>query len=111
MASYFIDPHGHVIWFSVLLVAFSVVFCAVGIYRAVEFLGLGLRPLPRRLLIASHVLGCVLFSVALAWTGLDQRQLHKPEITRIFFTGLALLLPVQIYIGIKRRILLRDRKS
>lgn len=86
------------------LVAFAAVFFVVGMFRVVEFKAAGLSDLQRMILIPFHVVGCACFSGAIVLLGTDPAQVHKSVTTVLFFAAIFLLFPVQIYLGIKRRI-------
>jgi uncharacterized membrane protein len=86
------------------VVAFAAVFLVVGIFRVVEFTDIGLKPATQYALMAAHVLGCILFSMALALTEWQVLPDQKKLTSYLFFGGVLLLFPIHIYLGIKRKI-------
>lgn len=86
------------------LIAFAAVFFVVGVYRIVEFKAAGVSDFQRRLLVPAHIIGCGLFSASLVLVAIDPLQKHKELLTWLFFSGLLLLFPMHIYVGIKRMI-------
>jgi uncharacterized membrane protein len=86
------------------VVAFAAVFLVVGIFRVVEFTDIGLKPATQYTLMAAHVVGCILFSMALALTEWQILPDQKKITSCLFFGGVLLLFPIHIYLGIKRKI-------
>lgn len=86
------------------LVSFAAAFFVVGVFRIVEFKAAGLSGLQRKILIPFHVLGCACFSAAIVLMAIDPTQHYKKWMTALFFSAVFTLFPVQIYLGIKRRI-------
>ena len=98
-------------WFQVFMLVFALVFLVGGMMRIVEFNGLGLGRFLKPTLIAAHILGCLLFSSAIALAGIDIHQ-ERPMYMRVFIlSSLGILLPVHIFLGLKRRIALRDAQN
>jgi hypothetical protein len=90
------------------MLVFSVLFLIGGITRIVEFSGLGLGRILRPILIAAHLVGCALFSSSMVVLAYDVTETRKTLVAILFFSGVGLLLPIHIFVGIKRRIKLRD---
>ena len=90
-------------WVEIAAIAFSLVFLVVGILRTVEFSGIGLPIAKRRVLVSLHVIGCLLFSSALAQVALDVHEKHRTLAFCLFVAALVLLAPGQITIAIHRR--------
>jgi hypothetical protein len=86
------------------LITFAAAFFVVGVYRIVEFKAAGVSDFQRRLLIPVHIVGCGLFSASMVLVAIDPLQQHKQLLTWLFFSGLFLLFPMHIYVGIKRMI-------
>jgi hypothetical protein len=89
---------------SIGVVIFSVAFVVVGVLRVVEFTDLGLRNRIKIPLIAAHLVGCVLFALSLVLLGVDVRHAYGKLMGYLLLPSLALLLPVHIFIALKRRI-------
>jgi hypothetical protein len=90
------------------------VFLAGGISRVVELSNIGIKGRARRALMVAHVIGCVLFSAVFVVLGLDFRagmtgNEHSGLVGAFLAASLAILFPVHIYVGIKRRITIRDK--
>jgi hypothetical protein len=90
------------------LIAFAAAFFVVGVFRIVEFKAAGVSDFQRRLLIPVHIVGCGLFSASLVIFATDPLQQHKELLTWLFFSGLLLLFPMHIYVGIKRMIRMKQ---
>jgi hypothetical protein len=90
------------------LIAFAAVCFVVGVYRVVEFKAANINDFQRRLLIPAHVVGCGLFSASIVLVAIDPLQQHKELLTWLFFSGLFLLFPMHIYVGIKRMIRMKQ---
>jgi hypothetical protein len=103
-------------WTEILGWVFAVLFFGVGCTRYVEFTNVGFKELTRKLLITAHFIGCFLFSAAMVLVATDQ-NVHDPDPERkkityvVFASSLAILFPVHIYLGIKRRIRLIDAQN
>jgi hypothetical protein len=95
-------------FFSIALVIFAVVFLGVGIFRVVEITSLELRKNLTRILIVFHIVGCLLFSAALGLMAMDSNYKKTYLVGKMLFAGLILLLPVHIFVGVKRRIKIQD---
>jgi hypothetical protein len=93
---------------SILLIAFAVVFVCVGVIRVVEFGDLGLKTPVRIALVIAHLVGCLLFACAISLLGIDVKREHMTLMSYLLFPGLGILLPVHIYLGLKRRIKTRQ---
>lgn len=89
------------------LILFAVVFLGVGIWRIVEFSGLGIPEMKRMSLVSFHLMGCLFFSVALVIIALDHREAYRIHSTTLFVLSIIQLFPVHIYTAIKRRALQR----
>jgi hypothetical protein len=87
-----------------VVIAFAAVFFVVGMFRIVEFKAAGVSIFQRRLLIPLHVVGTGLFSASMVLFAIDPLQQHKELLTWLFFSGILLLFPTHIYVGIKRNI-------
>jgi hypothetical protein len=96
---------------SILLIVFAVVFVVVGVIRVVEFSDLGLKGPVRYLVIAGHLIGCLLFASAVSLLGIDVKREHVTLMSYLLFPSLGLLLPIHIYLGIKRRIKMREMSN
>ena len=93
------------------ILVLAVVFLIGGISRIVEFSGIGLTKRQKSIFIALHILGCLLFSVSMVIAALDTRQSYKAFMTSLFFSALLIFFPVHIYVGLKRRIKIRDSQK
>lgn len=102
------DAQGRLIWSSLLIFAFSAVFLVVGVLRVVEFMDVGLSRAARNILIVVHLIGCLLFSAAMAMFAIDARQEHKTLMYGFFMGGLLTLFPIHIYVALKRRRKIQD---
>lgn len=103
-----VDSQGQIIWGSVFILAFAVVFLIVGIMRVVEFRDVGLSSATQRVLTVIHIAGCLLFASALAMFAIDIRQQHKMVMYGVFMGGLLTLFPIHIYVALRRRRKLRE---
>jgi hypothetical protein len=101
-------PSGSLDWLSILLLAMSAAFLVVGLSRIVEFEGLGLGKIVKPILIVTHIFGCFLFAAAMALFAIDVHKAHTQTIAWLLAPALIILLPVHIYLGLKRRIKIRD---
>ena len=108
MLSLITGSHGEVHWDAVAILVFALVFLVVGVSRISEFNGVGLGDTTRKIFIAAHILGCFLFSIALGLLGVDVARIHRTLMSVVFFSGVGLLFPIHIYVGLKRRIRLKD---
>jgi hypothetical protein len=86
---------------TVSVVSFAVIFFGVGVYRVIEFKDIGLGETQRKILVCLHIIGCALFSVALASVALWPEQTHRNII--LFVLGLGFLAPGQFTAGLRRR--------
>ena len=84
-------------------------FFVVGIFRIVEFKAAGIDGLQRKILIPLHILGCAAFSATMVLLGTGMDQTHKTLMTSLFFSAVLILFPIQIYVGIKRKIRISHR--
>src|SRR5262249_39555945 len=78
------------------------------------FSGIGIPEGRRRWLVALHCLGCLAFSSVFVLLGLDQHPgpaTHNSLVGSALGGSLALLFPIHIYAGLKRRIAIKDRDS
>ncbi len=91
------------------LLIFSLAILSVGISRIVEFHGLGLSPLRIRILSVMHVFGCIALALGMALVGIDTDKLHLVGLSFLMGFALIILFPIHIYIGLLRRIKLKDR--
>jgi hypothetical protein len=98
-------------WITIAILVFSVIFLVVGLFRVVEFSGIGLGKNTRRVLIGLHVLGCFIFAAAMVFSALDFHGEYKTVKTAFFLGGIGLLFPIHIFLGLKRRIRLRDSQK
>ena len=96
--------HGAPYWTAVGMVLFAVIFVGVGLVRIVEFNGYGFGRLFKTLLICLHICGCGLFAAALALFGLDSAMVYTSTTGILLGTGLLLLAPIHIYLGLLRRV-------
>jgi hypothetical protein len=97
------------IWQCYGAVAFTLIFFSVGLYRIVEFFGLGLKPRLQKALIGLHVVGLVFFSLATLLFGIDSKSLHTTLVGVILGLSMLCLLPTHIYINLIRRVRLREK--
>jgi hypothetical protein len=83
------------------VVAFAVAFFGVGVYRVVEFHGIGLSGRMRLLLTALHTLGCAFFASTLVTAVYlpDDRKLSMV----LFVLALGFLAPGQFTVGMRIR--------
>src|SRR3978361_2301283 len=86
------------------LIVFAVIFFIVGVFRIVEFKEAGISKFQRLFLVPLHISGCAVFAGAIALLGLDPGQKHMTLMTILFFSGFLLLVPIHIYVAIKRKI-------
>jgi uncharacterized membrane protein SirB2 len=90
-------------WIEVAGVLFAIVFLVVGILRTVELSEVEMTRNQRRFAVLAHVIGTILFAAAIALVAIDTHQVEKSFTHAFFLFGLALLFPVHIYLGLKRR--------
>jgi hypothetical protein len=76
----------------------------VGVYRWREFLDYGFSTVRRRGLIILHIAGCFVFCIALALLSIDVNKKIAGLTMGLLFSGLIFLFPIQIYLGILRRL-------
>jgi hypothetical protein len=88
---------------SIAVMAFAIVFFAVGVYRVSEFAPLGLRKGRQRLLIALHLLGCGLLTAAFFVLALDVTATRRTLAFSLLVGALAVLAPGQFTIGMAHR--------
>jgi len=93
----------HLDWIQIGGVLFAIAFLVGGIFRIVEFNDVTMTRGQRRFAIVAHVLGCILFSAAIALGSIDTHQDEKAFTMGFFIFSLAFLFPVQIYLNLKRR--------
>ena len=105
------SSHGATFYTSCLVIAFAFVFPVMGLARVVEFRPLIEAKAKRRVLISLHLVGCLLLTLAALLLGADIDKRHTSTIGAFFLSSLALLLPIQIYLGLLRRIRLRDSEK
>lgn len=98
---------GEQFWLPIVVIAFALVFLVVGFLRIVEFGGLGIGQRKRRILVFTHIVGCVMAALALILLGLDTTRSHMDILGPLLGVALLLLFPVHIYLGLLRRIHLR----
>ena len=103
------EVHWPLPWTSIAALVFGLVFFIVGLSRVVEFTGIGLSDLQRHVFSLAHIVGCVLFFMAFVLLAIDVQNRHKDLLSKVLFSALAIFFPVHIYIGLKRRIILRDQ--
>ncbi len=96
---------------SVALLLVSLMFLLVGASRWVEFLDFGFSPLRRRVLIAIHLVGCVVFGLAFAIEAIDLDKKYSNVGMGLLASALVLLFPIHIYTGLLRRIKLRKKNG
>lgn len=89
------------------LILFAAFFLGVGIWRIVEFSGLGISEMKRVTLVIFHICGCLLFSTAVVIIALDQKESYRVYSTSLFVLSIVQLFPVHIYTAFRRRLLLR----
>lgn len=93
----------HLDWTEVLGVLVAIVFLVGGIFRVVELNDVPMTRGQKRFASVAHVLGCILFSAALALLSVDIDHAEKKFTYGFFLFGLAFLFPVQIFLNLKRR--------
>jgi hypothetical protein len=103
LASILRDSEGQIQWATVVLLLFAVAFVVIGVMRTVEFRGLGIPGGRLALFVSAHLLGCLVFSAAICLAAVDVTAAHRVWMNILFFSGLALLFPGQIYIAFLRR--------
>ena len=111
MRDLFLDPKGDISWTAVGVSVFAVIFLIVGLTRVVEVAALQIGSKTRIALMAVHVVGCFLFALALVLLGVDEHGLYHTILIACFSAGLALLFPLHIYVGLKRRISQRRQQG
>jgi hypothetical protein len=94
---------------SIATLVFGFFFTVVALTRVVEFSGIGLSDFRRKVLVVAHVVGCLIFGAAFVVLALDVNNHHKELLGRLLFASLTIFFPVHIYIGLKRRIIIRDQ--
>ena len=98
-------------WTTIFLVLFGLVFLVVGISRVTEFAAFKFSRKKNRILIASHIFGCIVLTFAFILLALDANRTHNFLLAVLLFFSLGILLPIQIYLGLLRRIELRDAQK
>jgi len=88
---------------SILVLLFAIAFLVVGVLRTVEFKGIGLEERTRRLLIALHLCGCILFTLALVLGVMNVFQDQRKIMFGLFVGSMLFLAPGQFMIGVRRR--------
>ena len=111
MPSYLIGRDGHILWETLAILVFAAVFFIVGVFRVVEFQGVGLGKITKPILIIFHLIGCALLTFALGLLDLDPYRIYRSAMTIIFFSAIGTLFPIHIYVAIKRRIRIKDLGS
>jgi hypothetical protein len=96
--------HGPGRWLTIALTGFAILFFGVGIFRVVEFNGVGLRKNVRGALIVLHLFGCLFFSAAMVVLGIDGDRRLNSLMTSLLVSGVLLLFPIHIFLALKRRL-------
>jgi hypothetical protein len=94
---------------TIALYVFAVLFFVVGVSRVVEFSNIGIKTGVKRVLVAAHVVGCALFCGVFVAFARETRP--TTLVGALLGASLAILFPVHIYVGIKRRITIRDQSE
>jgi len=87
------------------LYIFAAAFLIIGFVRVVEFKSSGVPRNQRFVLIPIHIIGTLAFTTAIILLARD-RASEKTLLTWAFATGVLILFPLHIYVGIKRRLLI-----
>jgi peptidoglycan/LPS O-acetylase OafA/YrhL len=103
LTSFFIDSYGQIQWISVAGVAFALIFLVVGIFRIVEFSGLGLTPAKKNMLSLLHIVGCFMLSGALMTISTDTTRTQRGLALSLLIAALILFAPGQVTIALFRR--------
>ena len=88
---------------SILIFIFAAVFLVVGLFRIVEFSGIGLSVKQRKILIPLHCLGTLAFASALILAGTHPEDDFRILMFALFVGALILIAPGQFLIGMARR--------
>ncbi len=107
-SSLFMDAQGHPLWTPIAGMTFAIVFLIVGIMRVVEFSGLNLSKFQKCIFIPAHIIGCFLFSSVAALITVDTHGIYRSLMNSFFAAGIVILFPIHIFIGIKRRIKIKQ---
>ena len=91
------------------LLVLAVGFLSVGAARWVEYSDFGFSKLRRRILVVLHLIGCVLVALAFAVVALDLDKRFTSMAIEFLGSAMILLVPIQIYIGLIRRKILREK--
>src|SRR4051812_34366126 len=85
----------HATWYAQLEViavcCFAVVFLVVGILRIVEFKGLGLPGPRQKILVALHILGCIMLSIMMVLLAIDIDKIQARLVAGLLVSALLLL--------------------
>ena len=93
-----------VVWTSIILLIFAVIFLIVGLYRNVEFRDSNLSKRAKIICYVIHTIGVINFTLAILLVGADLWQTHQSIILPYFFSAIFLLFPLHIYLAISKRI-------
>lgn len=85
------------------IIAFAIAFVAVGIYRIIEFNGIGLRESRRKILVTLHIIGASLFGVAIGLQAFNFDEDRRNLMFALFVLALMFIAPGQFTIGMIRK--------
>jgi hypothetical protein len=88
---------------SVAIIVFAILFIGVGLYRLVEFKGVGLPVGKQRWLMALHVTGTLLFGVAFISTTFPVSDSQRIIMFSCFIAALIFIAPGQFTLGMIHR--------
>jgi len=87
----------------IAVIVFAIFFVGVGIYRVIEFNGIGLSSTKRRVLIAMHIFGALFFGSAIITQALSFTVVRRDLSFGLFISALLFLAPGQFTIGMIRK--------
>jgi hypothetical protein len=88
---------------SLAMLIFALVFLLVGASRWVEFQDFRFSKSRRSILIAMHLIGCLILSLSFALFAIDLNRGFSTFVMALLVSALFLLFPIHIYTGILRR--------
>ena len=92
-------------WTTYAILGFTAIFLVVGIARVVEIHVFRFSKLKLYTFILLHVLGVLLFAAALGLMAIDTKNIYRTIMSFLFFSGVLILFPMHIYLGLLRRVL------
>ena len=108
MFDFLIDPFGQIQWLPVSILVFALVFLIVGLTRIVEFNGLGLSVIRRRIFMVLHVIGCLFFTSAFVLGAVNLHQDERKWMFGCFVAAMVFLAPGQFFAGLARKKLILE---